>query len=61
MTNNPILNDLRVTRERLLSESGGTVSGLLERLRSEQEASDSQQAESSDNKTMDPSTHCGGS
>ena len=39
MTNNPILDELRATRERLLSESGGTVSGLLERLRAEQAAS----------------------
>jgi hypothetical protein len=40
MTNNPILDDLHATRKRLLAESGGTVSGLLERLRAEQAASD---------------------
>ena len=36
MTNNPILDELHATRERLLAESGGTVSGLLDRLRAEQ-------------------------
>lgn len=36
MTKNPILDELHATRERLLAESGGTVSGLLERLRADQ-------------------------
>ena len=40
MTQNPILDELHATRERLLAESGGTVSGLLARLRAEQAASD---------------------
>jgi len=35
-TNNPILDELRATRERLLAESGGTLSGLAERLRAEE-------------------------
>ena len=39
MSNNPILDELHATRERLLSESGGTVSGLLDRLRADQAAS----------------------
>ena len=39
MTKNPILDELRSTRERLLAESGGTVSGLLDRLRADQAAS----------------------
>ena len=39
MTKNPILDKLHATRERLLAESGGTVSGLLDRLRAEQAAS----------------------
>ena len=39
-TNNPILDDLRATRERLLAESGGTLSGLAERLRAEEAVSD---------------------
>ena len=39
MTKNPILDDLRSTRERLLAESGGTVTGLLDRLRADQAAS----------------------
>lgn len=39
MANNPILDELRATRERLLAESGGTVSGLLDRLRADQAAS----------------------
>jgi len=40
MTKNPILNELHATRERLLAESGGTVSGLLDRLRADQAASE---------------------
>lgn len=39
MTKNPILDELHATRARLLAESGGTVAGLLERLRAEQAAS----------------------
>ncbi|QDV69896.1 hypothetical protein Poly24_36140 [Rosistilla carotiformis] len=40
MTKNPILDELHATRERLLVESGGTISGLLDRLRAEQATSD---------------------
>ena len=40
MTKNPILDELHATRERLLAESGGTVSGLLNRLRADQAASE---------------------
>ena len=36
---NPILEELHATRERLLAEVGGTVSGLVERLQAEQDAS----------------------
>ncbi len=36
MTKNPILDELRSTREGLLAESGGTVTGLLDRLRADQ-------------------------
>ena len=39
MTKNPILDELHATRERLLAESGGTVTGLLDRLRADQAAS----------------------
>jgi len=39
MTHNPILDELHATRERLLAESGGTVSGLLDRLRADQATS----------------------
>ena len=39
MTKNSILDELRATRERLLAESGGTVSGLLDRLRADQASS----------------------
>ncbi len=39
-TKNPILDELRATRERLLAESGGTLSGLVARLQAEQAASD---------------------
>lgn len=40
MTKNPILDELHATRERLLAESGGTVSGLLDRLRADQAVSE---------------------
>lgn len=36
---NPILDELHATRERLLAESGGTISGLLARLQDEQSQS----------------------
>ncbi len=55
MTNNPILDTLRATRERLLSESGGTVSSLLKRLRADQATSSHPQFKPSDNKTMNRS------
>jgi hypothetical protein len=32
MTKNPILDDLRKTREKLLSEAGGTLEGLVRHL-----------------------------
>jgi hypothetical protein len=35
----PILDELHAVREQLLAESGGTLSGLVARLRAEQEAS----------------------
>ena len=52
MMNNPILDELRATRERLLAESGGTVSGLLDRLRADQAASNRPQHKASDNNAM---------
>jgi len=39
MTKNPILDDIRRTRERLLAESGGTLAALVERLQAEEKAS----------------------
>jgi hypothetical protein len=50
MTTNPILEELHATRERLLAESGGTISGLLERLRADQAASNHTAYKPSDNK-----------
>jgi len=35
----PILDELHAVREQLLAESGGTLEGLVARLRAEQEAS----------------------
>lgn len=53
MANNPILDELRAIRERLLAESGGTVSGLLDRLRADQAASNRPAYNpSSDNKAL---------
>ena len=52
MANNPILDELRATRERLLAESGGTVSGLLDRLRADQAASNRPTYNPSDNNSM---------
>jgi hypothetical protein len=39
MSKNPILDELHATREKLLAESGGTIEGLMDRLRKEQAAS----------------------
>jgi len=36
----PILDELHAVRERLLAESGGTLSGLVARLQAEQESSE---------------------
>ena len=52
MTNNPILEELHATRQRLLAESGGTVSGLLDRLRADQAASNRPTYNPSDNNAM---------
>jgi hypothetical protein len=52
MTNNPILDELHATRERLLAESGGTITGLLDRLRADQAASKRPKYKPSKNKAM---------
>jgi hypothetical protein len=52
MANNPILDELREAREYLLAESGGTVSGLLNRLRADQAASNRPVYNPSDNNAM---------
>jgi hypothetical protein len=39
MTKNPILDDLHATRRKLLEESGGTLAGLVARLRTGQSKS----------------------
>lgn len=52
VTKNLILDELRITRERLLAESGGTVSGLLDRLRADQAASERATYEPANNKEM---------
>ena len=38
-TRHPILDELHAVREKLLAESGGTLSGLVARLQAEQKAS----------------------
>ena len=58
MTNNPILDELHATREQLLAESGGTLSGLLERLRADQAASGRSIYQPSDNHRMHRSGAC---
>ena len=40
MTNNPILDELRLTRERLLAEAGGTLHGLVAQLQRDESQSD---------------------
>jgi hypothetical protein len=37
---NPILDEIRHTRESLLSEAGGTLDGLVDRLQAEERGSD---------------------
>jgi hypothetical protein len=39
MTKNPILDELRETRERLLAEAGGTLEGLVARLQRDERQS----------------------
>jgi hypothetical protein len=40
MTKNPILDELRETREKLLAEAGGTLDGLVAQLQSDERRSD---------------------
>jgi hypothetical protein len=40
MTKNPILEELRGTRERLLAEAGGTLDGLVAQLQRDERRSD---------------------
>lgn len=40
MTKNPILDELRQTRERLLAEAGGTLEGLVAQLQRDERLSD---------------------
>ena len=40
MTKNPILDELRETRERLLAEAGGTLDGLVAQLQRDERHSD---------------------
>lgn len=61
MTKNPILDELHATRERLLAESGGTVSGLLDRLRADQAASDRPKYKPAEVNPMHLSGHCASS
>jgi hypothetical protein len=39
MTKNPILDELRKTREKLLADAGGTMAGLVARLQEDERAS----------------------
>jgi hypothetical protein len=38
-THNPVLDELRAVRERLLSEAGGTLDALVDRLQAEEQQS----------------------
>lgn len=40
MAKNPILEELRAVRERLLANAGGTLDGLVDRLQAEERQSD---------------------
>lgn len=40
MTKNPILDELHVVRERLLTDAGGTLDALVDRLQAEEQQSD---------------------
>ena len=40
MTKNPILDELRAVREKLLADAGGTLDGLVDRLQAEERESD---------------------
>lgn len=40
MAKNPILDELRAIRERLLADAGGTLDALVDRLQAEEQTSD---------------------
>ena len=40
MTNNPILDELRLVREKLLADAGGSIDALVDRLQEEEKNSD---------------------
>ena len=40
MTKNPILDELRAVREKLLDDAGGTLDALVDRLQAEEQQSD---------------------
>jgi hypothetical protein len=40
MTKNPILDELHAVREKLLSDAGGTLDALVDRLQAEEQKSD---------------------
>ena len=61
MTKNPILDELHATRERQLAEAGGTISGLLDRLRADQAASGRPIFKPADNHRMHRSGACASS
>ena len=59
MTKNSILDELHAMRERLLAESGGTVSGLLDRLRADQASSTRPKYNPADNNPLQQSSEAG--
>ena len=52
MTKNPILDELRTVREKLLADAGGTLDALVDRLQAEERQSDRPRC-----KTLNESSH----
>ena len=61
MSKNPILDELRETRERLLAEAGGTLDGLVAQLQRDESRSDREFVRSTGRTSEDLTSRSGSS
>lgn len=61
MPKNPILDELRETRERLLAEAGGTLEGLVAQLQRDERQSDREFVHPKGRRTEEPTATAMGS